>query len=622
MKIPALFTSILALVFAGTSPTSAAPDEKGDTPWIWRGQTIAEFDEGEYKGPDWKIVNDGVMGGLSKGKVQISKEGIMKFSGDLSLENNGGFSLVESEGVDLNLSNDLGVLLLVKGDGREYQLRFESDAKFRGMPVSFSGTFQTKKGEWEQVKVPFTAFKGGWRGRDLPEEKLNPASIDSIGIIIADKKQAPFALEVDWIRTYGKDQGSYTEQKKAPAAEDKKPAGPKSLIATAVADGRFTTLKAALDAAGLTPFFQWDNKLTVFAPTDEAFAKLPKGTVEDLLKPENKEQLISVLKLHVHPGSKSLSAALNGGEVETIEGTPLKVTFSEGRVRVNDATILIADIECADGTIHAIDTVLLPEPKKKTLLSTAQKAGSFTTLLAAAKAAGLVDALTGDEPLTVFAPTDEAFAALPAGTVESLLKKENSKKLLELLTSHVVAGSVSSGDALNAGSAKSLSGSSLEFGIKDGLFTVNDSVIRSAGIDGGNGTIHVISSVIGFPETGTCDSEKCEKPCNEGSSEKAPAESPAKGQKTTSANSISAADMILAAIERGVPLYNTGNIDACADVYETCLITLSQSKPIGERTREMLSKVTEAGQKKDSDSRAWLYRSALDHMLKIISTQS
>ena len=80
--------------------------------------------------------------------------------------------------------------------------------------------------------------------------------------------------------------------------------------------------------------------------------------------------------------------------------------------------------------------------------------------------------------------------------------------------------------------------------------------------------------------------------------------------------------MIVAAIERGVPLYNTGNIDACADVYENCLVALSQGKPFGERTRAMLSKVTQAGQKKDSNSRAWLYRSALDQMLKIISTQS
>ncbi len=618
MKTPTLFASLLALVLAGPSLTSAAPDEKDETPWIWRGQTVAEFDEGKYKGPDWSIVNDGVMGGLSKGKVQISKDGIMKFSGDLSLENNGGFSLVESGEIDLNLSNDIGVLLLVKGDGREYQLRFESDAKFRGMPVSFSGSFKTKKGEWEQVKVPFSDFKGGWRGRDLPDEKLNPAAIGNIGIIIADKKQAPFALEVDWIRTYGKDQGQYTEQKKEPASEDKKSTGPKSLIATAVADGRFTTLKAALDAAGLTPFFQWDNKLTVFAPTDEAFAKLPKGTVEELLKPENKERLISILKFHVHPGSKNLATALSDGEVETIEGTPLNIAFTEGRVRVNNAALLIADIDCADGTIHVIDTVLLPEPKKKTLLSTAQEAGSFSTLLAAARAAGLTDALEGEKPLTIFAPTDEAFAALPAGTVESLLKEENRKKLVQLLTSHVVAGSVSAGDALNAYTAKSLSGSSLKFAIKDGLFTVNGSVIRSTGIDGGNGTIHVISSVIGFPELDSCDSEKCDKPCEEESCEKAPV----KETKTTSAKNINAADMIVAAIERGVPLYNSGNIDACADVYEKCLLTLSQSKPVGERTRAMLSKVTQAGQKKDSDSRAWLYRSALDHMLKIISTQS
>ncbi len=326
MKALQFAFAVLLPILVGPSLTNLYAEEKKEKPWTWRGQTIAEFDEGEYKGPEWSITNDGVMGGLSKGNVKISDEGIMTFSGDLSLENNGGFSLVESNEVDLNLSNDLGILLLVKGDGREYQVRLESDATYRGMPVSFSGSFVAKKGEWHQVKVPFSAFKGGWRGRDLPDAKLNPAVINGVGIIIADKKQAPFELHVNWIRTFGKDQGEYTEAK--PAAKEKT-AGPQSLIATAVADGRFATLKAALDAAKLTTFFQWDNKLTVFAPTDEAFAKLPEGTLEDLLKPENKDQLVAILSHHVHAGSLSLAEALGKDSISTIEKTPLSVRFEK-----------------------------------------------------------------------------------------------------------------------------------------------------------------------------------------------------------------------------------------------------------------------------------------------------
>lgn len=631
MKASPFTPAVLLPMLIGLSISPLSAEEKKEKPWAWRGQTVAEFDEGEFKGPDWVIVNDGVMGGLSKGKVQISDEGVMTFSGTLSLENNGGFSLVESGPVDHNLSNDLGILLLVKGDGRSYEVRLESDARYRGQPVSFSGKFDTTKGEWKQVKVPFSEFRGGWRGRDLPDEKLNPAVIERVGIILADKNPGPFELQVDWIRTYGKDQGDFTERSEDTEATPEKKDGPQSLVATAVADGRFTTLKAALDAAKLTTFFQWDNKLTVFAPTDEAFAKLPEGTLEDLLKPENKERLIAILSHHVHAGSLSLSEALGEGSVSTIEKTPLEVRFNEGRVKVNKATLLQADIECADGTIHVIDTVLIPKAKRTTLLTTADGAGTFTTLLAAAKAAGLDAALDGKDPLTVFAPTDEAFAALPEGTVESLLKKENRKKLVELLTSHVVSGKVSAGDALNAGTAKSLNGAELNFAIKDGLFTVNGSVIRSTGIDGGNGTIHVISSVIGFPNADSCSAATgCGTDCKEDSSElknTTTSADPKEGDcaecpSTAAVKDMNASDLIVAAIQRGVPLYNNGSIEASAKVYENCLLALSKSERLEERTRQMLSKVAEAGLQKDPDSRAWFYRHALDRMMEMLSARS
>ena len=631
MKTPSLALVALMPVILGLSSASTLSGNE-ENPGAWRGQSVAEFDPEQKEDLGWQIVNDGVMGGLSQGKVEISDEGIMKFSGTLSLENNGGFSLVESGELDLNLSNDQGMLLLVKGDGREYQIRVESDAVFRGMPVSFSGTFPTKAGEWQQVKVPFLEFKGGWRGRDLPDEKLNPAAIGRIGLLLGDKKQGPFALEVDWIRTYGKGQGEFTEETKKATPESAEADGPKSLIATAVADGRFTTFKAALDAAKLTTFFQWDNKLTVFAPTDEAFAKLPEGTVEDLLKPENKDRLVAILSHHVHPGSMSLAEALVAGDVKTIEGTPLTVAFAEGRVTVNGATLLNADIECTDGTIHVIDTVLIPEPKRKTLITTATGAGTFGTLLAAVKAAGLDSALDGKDELTVFAPTDDAFAALPEGTVENLLKKENRQQLVELLTSHVVSGKVSAGDALNAGTAKSLSGSELKFAIKDGLFTVNGSVIRSAGIDAGNGTIHVLSSVIGFPEaesfsTGECCREGATKSCESGCSatkttQNTKADSCEASPSTASVAVMNAADLIAGAIERGVPLYNNGNIAECANVYEDCLVALSKSERLDNRIREMLDKIAEAGQQKDPDSRAWFYREALDRMMQMLSARS
>lgn len=347
---------ILLPVWLAATVSLSLAAEKG--PWSWRGQTVTEFDS-QTADLDWRIVNDGVMGGLSKGNVEISDSGVMTFSGDLSLQNNGGFSLVRSRKVDLNLSNDLGMLLKVKGDGRTYELRLESDARHRGRVVSFSGKFATKAGQWMQVKVPFSEFRGGWRGMDLPDAVLNPAAIEQVGIILADKKEGPFELEVDYIRTFGKGQGDYTE--KAPNPGPSMQSGtPGNLIETLVADGRFTTLKKALDAAGLTVFFQWDNPLTVFAPTDEAFAKIPEETLNDLLLPGNKDQLVALLSHHVSAGNNTLSDGLAAGEIKTVQGSPVAFQFRNGNAQVNNARVLEADQKCSDGIIHVIDNVLMP----------------------------------------------------------------------------------------------------------------------------------------------------------------------------------------------------------------------------------------------------------------------
>jgi len=164
------------------------------------GQSITEFDGKD--GMEWQVVNDGVMGGLSEGKLTQSATGTMIFSGMLSLENNGGFSTFRSGDLKLDLSGDLGLLLRVKGDGRTYQARLATDALFRGMEVSFAADFATQKGEWMEVKVPFASFKGSFRGLDLPKEKLEPAKVRRVSILLGDKKQGPFELEIDSIQTY------------------------------------------------------------------------------------------------------------------------------------------------------------------------------------------------------------------------------------------------------------------------------------------------------------------------------------------------------------------------------------------------------------------------------------
>jgi uncharacterized surface protein with fasciclin (FAS1) repeats len=133
---------------------------------------------------------------------------------------------------------------------------------------------------------------------------------------------------------------------------------------------------------------------------------------------------------------------------------------------------------------------------EKDIVDTAVSAGSFTTLVAAVKAAGLVDTLKGKGPFTVFAPTDEAFAKLPVGTVENLLKPENRSQLQAILTYHVVAGQVTASDVVNLKTAKTANGSSLKINVEDGKVMVDNAQVVRTDIMASNGVIHVIDTVV------------------------------------------------------------------------------------------------------------------------------
>ncbi len=133
------------------------------------------------------------------------------------------------------------------------------------------------------------------------------------------------------------------------------------IVDTAVEAGQFKTLVAAVEAAELVETLKGDGPFTVFAPTDEAFAKLPEGTLENLLKPENKDQLVAILTYHVVPG-KIMSGDIAGktADVETVQGGKLAVDAMDG-VKVDEAQVITADIETSNGVIHVIDTVVLPK---------------------------------------------------------------------------------------------------------------------------------------------------------------------------------------------------------------------------------------------------------------------
>ena len=286
----------------------------------------------------------------------------------------------------------------------------------------------------------------------------------------------------------------------------------KDIVDTAVAAGSFKTLATALQAAGLVDALKGAGPFTVFAPTDEAFAALPEGTLDALLK--DPKALGEVLKYHVVSGAVKAADVVQLSEAKSLQGEPIAIKVDGGKVMVNGANVVGTDVEASNGVIHVIDAVILPpsmtkaeeKMEAKDIVDTALAAGSFKTLAAALEAAGLVDALKGEGPFTVFAPTDEAFAALPAGTVEGLLK--DPEALAKILKYHVVSGRVMAADAAKLTEAETLEGAPIAISVKDGKVMINDAEVVSADVEASNGVIHVINKVILPPAEDAMMNEK------------------------------------------------------------------------------------------------------------------
>ncbi|MEZ9426343.1 fasciclin domain-containing protein [Vibrio lentus] len=135
----------------------------------------------------------------------------------------------------------------------------------------------------------------------------------------------------------------------------------KDIVDVAAENGSFTTLVAAVKAAGLVDTLKGDGPFTVFAPTDEAFAALPEGTVEMLLKPENKDKLVAILTYHVVPGKIMAAEVMKLSSAETVQGEAVMVAIDDGNVMINKAKVVIPDVKASNGVIHVIDAVLLPK---------------------------------------------------------------------------------------------------------------------------------------------------------------------------------------------------------------------------------------------------------------------
>jgi transforming growth factor-beta-induced protein len=278
----------------------------------------------------------------------------------------------------------------------------------------------------------------------------------------------------------------------------------RNIVQTAIDDGRFKILVAALKAADLVPALEGPGPFTVFAPPDAAFAKLPPGAIEDLLKPENKPKLVKLLTYHV-VGGKALTAAdilalKPPVKLEMLNGLSTEITVNGGNIKVNNATVIQADVMASNGIIHAVDTViLLPD-----IVQLAVSDGRFKILVTALTVAQLVLPLEGPGPLTVFAPTDAAFAKLPPGVINDLLRPDNRPKLIKLLTYHVVGGkALTAADiiAMNPPfKLKMLNNMTTQI-TKDGdNIKVNDATVIQADVIAMNGIIHAVDTVIIPPD--------------------------------------------------------------------------------------------------------------------------
>mmetsp|Transcript_9088 Transcript_9088/g.18006 ORF Transcript_9088/g.18006 Transcript_9088/m.18006 type:complete len:398 (-) Transcript_9088:302-1495(-) len=289
-------------------------------------------------------------------------------------------------------------------------------------------------------------------------------------------------------------------------------ANAQSIYEIASGNDSFTTLTAAVDAAGLDATLTGDGTFTIFAPTNDAFDALPAGTVDKLLQPEWIHHLTDVLLYH-GLGSVVMSTDLTDGlSAETLNGESITINLDPAVITtVSNTTsnILVdaglVDIAADNGVIHAVDGVLIPTSAGFDIVDIAGEIPEFSTLAAAITAADLNGVLSGEGPFTVFAPTDDAFAALPNGTLDSLLLPENKDELARILSYHVVQGNVHSSTITADVDVTTLSGHDVSASIPseaDGTFRLNNGAANVIFPDflASNGIIHVIDAVLIPPE--------------------------------------------------------------------------------------------------------------------------
>lgn len=267
------------------------------------------------------------------------------------------------------------------------------------------------------------------------------------------------------------------------------------VVATAVADGRFSQLVGLVQMAGLDAALDGslnNQRWTVFAPTDDAFGALPPALVTELLN--DAELLSKVLTYHVIAAGVRAGEVVASDSLTTLNAQRIDVTVTSAGVQVDQANLLDNDILCTNGVIHVIDEVLLPSLID--IIDTASAAGNFTALETALISTGLDAALRTEGPFTVFAPDDLAFSTLPAGLLTRLLIPGNNRVLSKILLFHVVPGRLFAEDVIAAGQLTTLNGDQLTVTVVGNDAFVNGVKIVATDLQTDNGNIHIIENVL------------------------------------------------------------------------------------------------------------------------------
>lgn len=542
------------------------------------GQTLYDF--GADDSSRWTTTHDTVMGGKSRGEVSKTDSGTLLFEGYVSLENNGGFTSFRSRDRQLPFAGTDGIEMRFKGDGRTYILSFDRE----GIGLFGGGywqRFETKKDEWMTVRLPWTKFEAVNFGRKMPDlPKLTPETARGLTVYLYDKQDGDFRIEFDSFATYT---GNDSIPAATPASNDR-PALPDNC----------RTLERLIELSGVGEELAKLEGYTLFAPTDEAFQNLPLS--QSLMQPEQMEALKAVLLRHVVPAKVDSASALFLTQAQMADGKQLAITVTDNDLRIGGAKILDVDYAYGNGIVHTIDRVLLPEqlPAATKLASPAAKQDSksgeivpgYAVLSSLIEKAELADALADLGAFTLFAPSDAAFAALPAEAVEALLLPKNKAVLQAVLLRHVVPGRVTAFQAIGV-NAQPLAGEVLALRLNSGAertLTVAGIQITKPDQIVGDAIIHEIGAVI-------LPSDLAQQLAPKGPPIRVYLEN---------------------VVAQGLAEYNGGNREACAARYQQALEALLLLDQLSVSRSETVRTALDRAKGQNATDAAWTLRRAID----------